>query len=115
VSGDGFRRPPLLLQQQPEIVITRRIIRPQLNLSTNEPFGTGEIALLRRYDGKVSMSRRVDGINSQDRSVKALRLSERAPALRRQAPSNNSSGVVCPTASFVLKRKAAAITRAADS
>jgi len=48
VSGDGFRRPPLLLQQQPEIVITRRIIRPQLNLSTNEPFGTGEIALLRR-------------------------------------------------------------------
>src|SRR5438270_854748 len=56
VSDNGVRQLALLLQHQAKIIVTRRIIRPQLDLSTNEPLSTRQIALLCRYDGKVAVS-----------------------------------------------------------
>jgi hypothetical protein len=48
VSGDGIREPRLLLQHRSKIVMTGRIVRPQFDLLTKQPFGTCEIALLSR-------------------------------------------------------------------
>ena len=60
------------------------MVRPQPDLLKKEPFGSREIALLGGNDGKIAMGSRVGGINPQDRSIKALRISNCAPALRRQ-------------------------------
>ena len=85
MSGNGFRQPALLLQDQSKIVVTGRAIRPQRDLLEKQPFGTGEIALLRRDDGKVAIGSRIGGINAEDRSIKPLCFSHRAPALRCKA------------------------------
>ena len=61
---NGIRQPDLLLQHRSEIIITRRMIRPQLNLATNEPLGAREIALLSRNDCKITVGSRVVGINT---------------------------------------------------
>src|ERR1700694_4908440 len=84
MSRNRFRQPGLLLQHCPKMVVTRRIIRPQFNLLTKQPFGSCEIALLSRNDAEVAKCGSVGGINPQDRGIKALGISDRAPALRGQ-------------------------------
>src|SRR5258708_4438392 len=54
VCGNSIRGPSLQQQYRSKIVVPRRIVRPQLDLVTKQPFGTCEIALLSRNDAKVA-------------------------------------------------------------
>jgi len=80
IANIGFG---LLLQHRAEIIVARRIIRPQLDFPAYEPLGGCEVALLGRNDGKVAKRGGVDGIDFQHGGIKPLRIRERATALRR--------------------------------
>ncbi|HLG83309.1 MAG TPA: hypothetical protein VKY22_20020 [Bradyrhizobium sp.] len=84
MTADGLRRTALLLQHQSKIVVARRIGWSQRDRLAKQPLGAGEIALLRRDNGKIADGCGVGRSNGEKRSIKSFGIFERAAALRHK-------------------------------